>query len=512
MRRPKSHKAVASGFRASLHHDLHHDLHRNVISLDLLGSTVARHDAQARPQCPACGSRELRDPARSPAPPRLRAGGRNVPTGGGYRSVAPAETFARYRRHVSALTGIVSQLERVGSALPLDCSFHARHSFSPRPYVVDAPRVSLLADSYGKGTTAEQGEASALMKAIERHCGIFRGDEIRTKGRFADFPRGDAIPPNDILLFSPAHHANVPSGATLHGTGAPPGFDAAAETEWSPVWSLRDERFKYVPTGLLYFFHDGAGDAAFAPDLNGCAAGNTLEEAVVQGFLELVERDACAIWWYNRLRRGEIDIDRLGDGYVSDMRARYAAMGRSLWVLDVTSDFGIPVVVAVLHWKDDLRERTVFAAGAHFDLRTATLQAATELNQILAVGETTRRSALPPGDDAGDALPLRRNAYQLPDGKAPICRAMAARFSALDRREQVLACVKLARRRGFDVLVLDQTRPDLGVPVVRVIVPGLRPFRRRFGPGRLYDVPVEMGLRQRPLRESALNPRDPPTR
>ena len=37
---------------------------------------------------------------------------------------------------------------------------------------------------------------------------------------------------------------------------------------------------------------------------------------------------------------------------------------------------------------------------------------------------------------------------------------------------------------GLEVLVLDQTRPDVGLPVVRVVVPGLRHFWARFGPGR----------------------------
>ena len=46
-------------------------------------------------------------------------------------------------------------------------------------------------------------------------------------------------------------------------------------------------------------------------------------------------------------------------------------MGRSLWVLDMTSDIDIPVVMAVLHWKEDGQERIEFAAGAHFDLRVA---------------------------------------------------------------------------------------------------------------------------------------------
>ena len=58
----------------------------------------------------------------------------------------------------------------------------------------------------------------------------------------------------------------------------------------------------------------------------------------------------------------------------------------------------------------------------------------------------------------------------------------------------------------MEFLVLDQTRPDIGMPVVRVIVPGLRHFRERFAPGRLFDVPVEMGWRGNPLAEAELNP------
>jgi ribosomal protein S12 methylthiotransferase accessory factor len=54
--------------------------------------------------------------------------------------------------------------------------------------------------------------------------------------------------------------------------------------------------------------------------------------------------------------------------------------------------------------------------------------------------------------------------------------------------------------------VLDQTRPDIGLPVAKVIVPGMRHFWARLGPGRLFDVPVEMGWLPAPLREDDLNP------
>ena len=73
-------------------------------------------------------------------------------------------------------------------------------------------------------------------------------------------------------------------------------------------------------------------------------------------------------------------------------------------------------------------------------------------------------------------------------------------------REEVERCRALVEARGMEFLVLDQTRPDIGLPVVRVIVPGLRHFRERLAPGRLFDVPVEMGWRDGPLAEAELNP------
>jgi ribosomal protein S12 methylthiotransferase accessory factor len=59
---------------------------------------------------------------------------------------------------------------------------------------------------------------------------------------------------------------------------------------------------------------------------------------------------------------------------------------------------------------------------------------------------------------------------------------------------------------GMELFVLDQTRPDVGLPVVKVIVPGLRPFWARFAPGRLFDVPVRLGRLTEPTPYDRLNP------
>jgi ribosomal protein S12 methylthiotransferase accessory factor len=493
-------KAIASDFRTQLND--------HIFSLDLLGSTIVKHYVTARPQCLSCGREELRDPRRAPVPVEFGGGAKVVMTSGGYRSVSPSATVARFRKHVSPLTGVVSRLEPIRADLPLNTNFHATHNFSGPSETVNELRTGLSSGSFGKGSTAEQGEASALMEAIERYSGIFQGDEIRAKRRFTDFPSGEAIPPNKVLLFSDTQlrRGQAPTRDPDDWDAIPSLFDQSVEMEWSPVWSLRDERFKYLPTSVLYFFY--RGPAAFAADSNGCAAGNTLDEAIVQGFLELVERDAYAIWWYNRLQRPEVDLGQFDDTYVRDLQKQLAETGRRLWVLDVTSDLGIPTYVAITHWIQNGRENIEFGSGAHFDPRIAMLRALTELNQFLSLGlmggGTGEKSSL----DGDTPLRLGDYPYLTPGGKPLVHLDFGSKFG-LDTREQAATCVRLAKQAGLDFLVLDQTRPDIEVPVVRVIVPGLRHFYRRFAPGRLYDVPVKLGWRDSPLKEKELNPIHP---
>ena len=75
-----------------------------------------------------------------------------------------------------------------------------------------------------------------------------------------------------------------------------------------------------------------------------------------------------------------------------------------------------------------------------------------------------------------------------------------------DLRDDVRRCQQIVEEKGLEMLVLDQTRPDIGLPVAKVLVPGLRHFWARYAPGRLFDVPVELGWLPRPLAEDALNP------
>jgi ribosomal protein S12 methylthiotransferase accessory factor len=206
-----------------------------------------------------------------------------------------------------------------------------------------------------------------------------------------------------------------------------------------------------------------------------------------------------------------VDLDQFDDSYVRDLRALLAENGRRLWVLDVTNDLEIPTFVALAHWMKDGQENIEFGSGAHFDPRVALLRALTELNQFLSIGlmggGTGEKSSL----DGTTPLRLQDHPYLTPSDTPAVRYGSGAKFGGLAAPEQVAVCVRAVQREGLDFLALDQTRPDIEVPVARVIVPGMRHFYRRFAPGRLYDVPVKLGWRERPVRESELNSIHPHT-
>lgn len=105
---------------------------------------------------------------------------------------------------------------------------------------------------------------------------------------------------------------------------------------------------------------------------------------------------------------------------------------------------------------------------------------------------------------------VQNHPYLLPDEmvkpKIQADYSLYESYESNDLSSDVMACVQLAQAKGMETLVLDQTRPDLGLHVVKVIVPGLRHFWPRFAPGRLYEVPVQMGWLSTSLTEEQLNP------
>ena len=493
-------------------------IHDHAITMNVATFTSSQHRVARRPQCQTCGDEALRRPDRPPLPVSLEASPKAHRNSGGARAVSPEATLAKYRHLVSPVSGVVTWLSRTTDET--DSWLHVYWAGSNpgmRSRSLGSLRRSLRSKSAGKGSTRQQSRVSALCEAIERHSGARHGDEIRIRKRFIEFAGGEeAIHPNDVQLFS---ESQLDDAESINAKGhpyniVPPRLDPDAEIDWTPVWSLTQQRHRYLPTSMLYStLAEERGPADLIADSNGCAAGNTLEEAILQGFYELTERDAFAVWWYNRLRVPGVDLSSFDDQYLGSASDYYGRHERDLWMLDVTSDIGIPTFVALSRRPDAETEDIIYGAGTHADPRIAALRALCELNQCL--------TWLPrPG--AGDGRPriddplalrwwktarLADCSWLAPAPDEPLRGASQYPvIESADTREDVEHCSALVEARGMEFLVLDQTRPDIGMPVARVIVPGMRHFWARFAPGRLYDVPVHMGYREHPLSESGLNP------
>ena len=493
-------------------------IHAHAIAMNTRTFESSKHLVTRRPQCQACGNEDAYRPDRTAIPLNLSSSPKPHRNSGGARSVPPQVTLAKYKHLISPISGVITWLARTTDETdPWLHVYWAGSNLGIRSRTLSSLRRSLRSKSAGKGSTREQSEVSALCEAVERYSGAYHGDEVRTRKRFRELAAGEeAIHPNDVQLFSDDQLDNAHS---INAMGhlfnvVPPRLDTNIEIDWTPVWSLTQRRHRYLPTSMLYSMPaEQRGASDLVADSNGCAAGNTIEEAILQGFYELVERDAFAIWWYNQLHVPAIDLTSFDDDFINSADDYYARCDRDVWLLDVTSDLGIPAFVALSNRPNAKTEDIIYGAGAHADPRIAALRAICELNQCLTwLPRPGSRDGRPTIDDPLALWWWRTARIDECRWLAPAEAAaprLASDFQVIesdDSREDVEYCQTLVQSKGMELLVLDQTRPDIEMPVVRVIVPGMRHFWARFAPGRLYDVPVRTGYQERPLTESELNP------
>jgi bacteriocin biosynthesis cyclodehydratase domain-containing protein len=479
---------------------------RGVWVLDSFDFSTSRHELRRRPQCPACGDPTLVATAAA-QPVVLRSAPKTSRLGGGHRTSTPEEVLDRYAHLISPITGVVKEVRRAPSSPAFTNAFRSGPNVLRSRTGLAALRAGLRSENGGKGVTAIEARVGALCEAIERHSGCYTGEELRISDSLRSIG-SDALHPNDCMLFDARQFRtrlewNGRHAAFQHVCES---FDEHAVRDWTPLWSLTNDTQRLLPTAMLYYGAPGAID--IRADSNGAAAGSSVEDAILQGLLEVIERDAVALWWYNRTPVPGVDVAAFGDRWVADIREQYARLHRELWVLDITADLGVPVFAAVSRCVTSGAERIIFGFGAHLDPAVALRRAVTELNQMLP--SVLADQSWPDDPDAARWLRtasvagqpyVRPRADVPPTGPADIVDPRRA-----DIRDDVTALVDLLRHNDMETLVLDQTRPDIDLPVVRVVVPGLRPFWARFAPGRLFDVPVRLGRLAEPTRYDDLNP------
>ncbi len=315
-----------------------------------------------------------------------------------------------------------------------------------------------LAAAPGLRLIGVSGTGLAPLEALESCIG--EGLELLSQVEtVADLAQQRAVPPDGAMAALPAAWRDCGPG-------------------WMPVRRLRDGATQWVPAGLCF---RRPGATAPWPLSIGCAAGPSTDAAALHGLLELVERDAAALWWRGGRRPRPLALEHpaLADAAALLARLRQGGRGRRSWLLDITTDLGVPAVAAVSVGLDGAGFCCGLAArpGLAAACRAALLelcQMELALAVVAAKREEGGEAALNPRDLSHQArftgIHAARCALLHPLGEPAAAEAAAPETTPA---EALAGLVAALAARGLDVLLLPLTRPSLGVPVCRLLCPGL---------------------------------------
>lgn len=384
---------------------------------------------------------------------------------GTHRTCAPAETFERYR-HLMEVLGIT----RIANITGLD-------TLGIPVFTAIRPNGATLATSQGKGLDADAARTSALMEAIE----LWHSENVRLPTRHG--------------TYASLHELDLLNPATLPTVNGDPGPDPVQP--WVEGVDLLSQRATWVPRECVDMSatHD-IPVKRLAVTTNGLASGNHPEEATVHALCELIERDAWVLWtlrahWGPILHRSRrVRLDTVTDPACRHVLDQFEVAGVLAAVWDLTTDLGIPVFTcSILEDPAAAGFRPVpmyEGHGCHLSPSIALLRALTEAAQIRCAMVSGSRDTLSRADYAAWRDPLRRRVEWLAvtdsEGELDFGDAVDRSTPSFEADLQVLA-TELRAAGIRHAIRVDLTRPDIGVPVVKVIVPdfetvGAQPRKR----------------------------------
>lgn len=274
---------------------------------------------------------------------------------------------------------------------------------------------------------------------------------------------------------------------------------ADTKVSWCAARRLADRSEVLLPADLCLRRPEAERDFVIPFPLSiGSAAGTSFDGALLHGLLELIERDAASLWWRGGRRAGAIDARDVGaEAFLQKLRPAGLAQRHS-WLLDITTDIGIPTVAAVSCAGDGygfafgLATRTTLAAAA----RSALLEMC-QLELAYAVIEAKRRERGEAGLNAKDRIHLDR-ATKINADQCPLLQPLAARteHNPIDASEPRRVCETIARRLeslGIETFFIDLTRSRFAVPVARVVAPALQIEPSEIVTPRLAEMTARTG-------------------
>jgi ribosomal protein S12 methylthiotransferase accessory factor len=399
---------------------------------------------------------------------------------GTHRVVAPAETVDALRPLLPVFgitrVGVVTGLDGIGIPVVMVCRPNARS----------------LAVSQGKGADLDAARASGLMESIE----LYHAERIARPLKFAAW---------DELRFT---HPVVDPGRLPRI--ADTGFHPALRLLWIEGFDLLGRSPLWLPYEMVHMDYTlplPPASGNFVMSSNGLASGNHLLEAVVQGITEVIERDALSLWQAappaGRARRG-LRLSSVDDGGCRELLDRYERAGVTVVVWDVTSDVGVAALRCTIVDREPNPWRPVYPSsgfGCHPSRTVALARALTEAAQSRLTLIASSR------DDVTRArYAEQRNADRIGRTRDELAALVpTVEFAEVPHHDGATLGDDLGwllgRLRGAgveQVVMVDLTREEFEIPVVRIVIPGLESFYELTG--------YAPGPRARAARSAAARP------
>lgn len=381
---------------------------------------------------------------------------------GAHRTIAPAETVARAKTIFGPL-GIT----RVANVTGLD-------TIGIPVVTVVRPNARSIAVSQGKGRDLDSARASGIMESIE----LYHAERALTALKLASY---------DELRFS--HDLISVDG--LPRTVASR-FSSDTSLLWTPGVDLFDGKAKWIPFELVHMnytlpFPSGSGN--FVMSSNGLASGNHPLEAVIHGLCELIERDATTLFRFRSVESQDtrrLDLDSVDDAICCELRRCFERANVLVGVWDVTSDIGVPTFQCIIVDGDANSFRPlgpVEGMGTHPVAAIALSRAMTEAAQsrLTLISGSRDDNDLERYRRTQDGALVERARARL-SSRGTFCFGDCANREHASLEEDLAWILERLQAVGLTSAVcVDLTKPEFGIPVVRVVVPGLETYHHVEG-------------------------------
>ncbi len=315
-----------------------------------------------------------------------------------------------------------------------------------------------VASTYkGKGPNAVEAKVSAMMEAVERYCSSLDRDAVTLSP--ATLLQGPAISPASLILPNPYSYSD---GMSIG---------------WTAATNIVNNMDIFIPANAVYHPYPLDLGWIFRSNTNGMASGNCREEAVLHALCEVIERDAWSLAEIAPRVSANLDYDG-DDTEICDMLQKFDDAQVAVTLKDISSDIGVPTFVAM---ADDVRTKDptllTIGVGTHLSPRIALIRALTEVaqsrlsqiyeNEVNPTGASMKRSM------GYKRLKAMNNKWFAPSSRT-VCFSEIPSHATRYVLDDIFTILDALCERNLNtVAVVELTKDEIGIPVVRVVVPGL---------------------------------------